>query len=238
MHALIAITLVAVLGSLWVRRDTWWSRWEAAASLTIALEGIALLLMAPRGADDLSLLLYRIVHLWNVQHLLGALCLIAALTAASSHVLVRLADPDQVRSLMRRHLAVPVWGGGTLMVLGNAIGDEGHHTNLLSAPVTHIWLAAYWVLLCGLVIYLSGYIARVALILRSDPRAKTTVDLYVAAAASALAGCVVQLAGVWTRTDLTVPAWFFGSLAVAVFAYGSARSWQAKAAWFTHQPVE
>lgn len=231
--AFIYTTLVVVLYSLWVRRDTWWSRWEVGASLTMLLQGTALVLMSPRAADELSLLLYRAVHLWNVQHLLGLICLICALAACVYHVMVRVADPDQVRSLMRRHLAIPLCGGVIALVVVFAIGDEGHHTNLLSAPVNHVWLASYWVLACGMVIYLSAYAARVTLILRSDPRAKTTVRLYLAAATLGVAGGLVQLANTWIRPDLTVWAWFCGCLSVAIFAYGSARSWQAKAAWFT-----
>lgn len=37
MSALIIITLAFVFCSLWIRRDTWRSRWEADASLNIAL---------------------------------------------------------------------------------------------------------------------------------------------------------------------------------------------------------
>ena len=35
--AFIGGAVAVAVYSLWVRRDTWWSRWEAAASLAIAL---------------------------------------------------------------------------------------------------------------------------------------------------------------------------------------------------------
>ncbi|HWF70323.1 MAG TPA: hypothetical protein VG187_12265 [Mycobacterium sp.] len=39
------VTLAAVFYSSWIRRDTWRSRWEADASLNIALQGCAVLLI-------------------------------------------------------------------------------------------------------------------------------------------------------------------------------------------------
>lgn len=236
--ACIVAALAVVLYSLWVRRDTWWSRWEAAATLTIALEGMALLLMSPWAATEFGPLLFRAVRLWNVPHLLGVICLIVALTASSYHVMVRLADPRQTRALLRRHLVIPMWTGVAAMVLVFVISDEEHHTNLPAAPVTDAWLALYWLLVCGLVIYLTGYVARLTLILRADPRARSTVRLYLVSAAFGVGACLSLLVGAWTGIDTTAPIWLCACLAVGVYAYGSARSWQAKAAWFVPVPQE
>ena len=38
VDALIVLTLLVSAYSCWVRRDTWWSRWEIGASLAIVLE--------------------------------------------------------------------------------------------------------------------------------------------------------------------------------------------------------
>lgn len=54
MSALIIITLAFVFSSLWIRRDTWRSRWEADASLNIALQGCAVLLMSPWASATLG----------------------------------------------------------------------------------------------------------------------------------------------------------------------------------------
>ncbi|WP_307856904.1 hypothetical protein [Mycolicibacter acidiphilus] len=219
--------------SLWIRRDTWWTRWEVGATMTIALEGVALLLTSPVLAAELSPLLHRAVWLWNVQHLLGVISLVLALTANSYHAMVRVADPDQVRALMRKHLRIPVWGGIAALTALFIVADEQHHSDLNSAPVTTTWLALYRLVACVLLMFLFGYAGRVTLILRSDARAKTTVRLYVASAACGVASCIALLVGTWTGADMTLPIWLSASLAVAVYAYGSARSWQAKAAWFT-----
>ncbi len=44
---LIVITLSCITWSLWIRRVTWGCRWEVAATLNIALQGLAVFLMSP-----------------------------------------------------------------------------------------------------------------------------------------------------------------------------------------------
>lgn len=52
--ALIVVTLAALLCSLWIRRYTWRSRWEAGATRNIALHGCAVLLMSHWAAAALD----------------------------------------------------------------------------------------------------------------------------------------------------------------------------------------
>ena len=44
---LLVITIACIGWSLWIRRVTWTCRWEVAATLNIALQGLAVLLMSP-----------------------------------------------------------------------------------------------------------------------------------------------------------------------------------------------
>ena len=44
LATLIAITLGCIGWSLWIRRVTWSCRWEVAATLNIALQGLAVIL--------------------------------------------------------------------------------------------------------------------------------------------------------------------------------------------------
>jgi hypothetical protein len=84
-----------------------------------------------------------------------------------------------------------------------------------------------------LLIYLLSYASRVLLILRADPRSTATVDLYLISAAFGVAANLIQMGTAWAGIDITLPVWFCACLAAIGFAYGSARSWQAKIAWFT-----
>jgi hypothetical protein len=230
--ALITATLAAIACSLWIRRDTWRSRLETGATLNIALQGCAFLLMSHWASGALGPSLYRIFGLWNVQHLLGHICWIFAVTAIIQHALRRLVNETHERGLLRKYVARPVWLGIPLLVAVFVIADEGHHLDLFAAHVSDVWLGIYWLVLGGLLIYLLGYAGRVLLILRADPRSTATVDRYLVAAGCWVGAHVIQIGTAWAGSDVTLPVWFCACLGAMNFAYGSARSWQAKVAWF------
>ena len=232
MSALIIVTLAAVFYSLWIRRDTWRSRWEADASLNIALQGCAVLLMAPWASETLGPPLHRIFGRWNVEDLLGHICLIAAVTAIIDHGLARLGDEHQWRRLFRRHIATPLWLGIPVLVAVFIVADEGYHPDLFAAHVSTVWCGAYWILLGILLVYLFGYAARVMLIVRKDPRSTATANLYLISAAFGAAATVIQVITAEAGIDITLPVWLCACLGAIGFAYGSARSWHAKVAWF------
>jgi hypothetical protein len=230
----IVATLAIIIYSSWIRRDTWWTRWEVAASLALVLEGCALLLMSPWGATAIGSVLHRGLGVWNVQQMLGHLCLIVAITANIHHMLVRLADPDQVRSIMRRQLMVPIGLGIALMVPSYLLADQEYHPDMFAAKNTDSWLIVYELVGCAVVLYLSAYVSRLMLTLRKDPRAKSTIDLYLVSMTFAAVACLIVVGSAWVDGDDASPAiWACICLSVGTFAYGSARSWLAKSAWFT-----
>lgn len=230
--ALITATLAVVVYSLWVRRHTWRSHWEVGASLGILLEGCALVLMSPWAATTLGPPLYRLTGLWNMQTMLGHVCAISALAAIISHVLVRLADGSQMRLLFRSRITTPVRLGLVLLVVTFIIADEEYHADMFSAAVNDFWLAAYWLVVGSLVIYLSGYGGRVLLILRADPRGTATAHTYLVSAMFGVLASALQMTTAWTTVDVTPAVWLCACLGVGIFAGGAARSWQAKVAWF------
>lgn len=231
--AFIIATLIVVLHSLWVRRDTWWTRWEASVTLALALEGCALVLMSPWAATELNPLVHRAVELWNVPEAVGHLCLVAAICANIDHALVRLAEPGQVHTIMRRQVTAPVALTVATMAVLFVKAHADYHRDLFSAAATNSWLTGYVLLGAALVLYLSGYVSRVILALRSDPRAKTTVDLYLASMVYASAACAVLVGSIWLHVDAGELIWACVCMSVGIFAYGSAKSWREKARWFT-----
>ena len=54
LTTLIAITLCCIAWSLWIRRVTWSSRWEVAATLNIALQGAGGVADVAIGVRDAS----------------------------------------------------------------------------------------------------------------------------------------------------------------------------------------
>ena len=233
MFALITATLAAIGYSLWVRRHTWRSRFEASASLNIALLGCALLLMSPWASAALGPRLHRIVGRWNAEDLFGHLCLIAAVTAIIHHGLTRHVNDSQAQGLFRRHTVTPVWLGVPLLVAVFIIADADYHPDLFPAHTGNLWLSTYWLVLGGTLTYLLSYAGRVLLILRADPRSTATVNIYLISAAFGVAAIMIPTSTGLAGVDVTLPVWLCACLGAAGFAYGSARSWHAKMAWFT-----
>src|SRR6478735_3967430 len=168
LATLIAITLGCIGWSLWIRRVTWSCRWEVAATLNIALQGLAVILMSPFASETLGHWLHALTGMWNLEDYIG----------------------NDARVYRSDFFEVP----------------------------TDFWLALYWLLLCGLLIYLLGYGARALLILRKDPRSRRIANVYLAASASGILACTV---------------WIFACGCGTGFALTSAQSWRIKTKWFT-----
>jgi hypothetical protein len=232
MSALISVTLVVVFLSLWIRRETWRSRWEADASLNIALQGLAVLLMSPWASETLGPPLHYAFGRWNVEDLLGHICLLIAAAAIIDHGLARLGEHGQWRDIFRRHITVPLLLGIPVLVAVFIAADEGYHSDLFPAHVSTAWFGAYWIVFGVLLVYVFGYAARVMLIVRKDPRSTVTATLYLISAAFGVAATVIQVVTAEAGIDITLPVWLCACLGAIGFAYGSARSWHAKVAWF------
>ncbi|BBY33441.1 hypothetical protein BST33_09635 [Mycolicibacter minnesotensis] len=231
--AFIVTTLVMVAYCLWVRRDTWRSRWEAGATFAIAMEGLGLLLLSPWAATELSPPLHTILGLWNTQQVLGWLCLLAGVLGNIYHMLVRLTDPAHVWPIMRRHLLIPVGLSLTVILVAFVNAERGFEPDLFARLTGDPWVTVIEATAAAIVLYLSGYVARLLLSLRHDHRARTTLGMYVAAMGFAVAGCVAAVFSIWTGHYVGPAIWACVCLSVATFAYGLARSWRAKNAWFT-----
>ncbi|MBS9535028.1 hypothetical protein KIH27_15670 [Mycobacterium sp. M1] len=236
MQVLVATTLLAVLGSLWIRRDTWRSWWEAGLTGSIMLQGCAVLCVSPWVSTVAGPTLHGVLGRWNVEHLLGHLCLIVAAAAIVYHCLTRLADPELLTAMFTRSVVAPLNLGIPLLVAAFLLADEEPHTDLFAAPVRSIWFGVYWLVLGVLLTYLLGYARRVLLALRSDPRSRATANIYLAGAGLGMAACAVQVATAWVGVDVSLPVWCCMCLGVMCFAYGSGRSWQARVDWFIRGP--
>ncbi len=99
LATLIAITLLCIMWSLWIRRVTWSCRWEVAATLNIALQGIAVLLMSPLASETLGQWLYSLTGKWNLEDYLGHDAYIVAASAVVYNTLGRL---EQDHAMHRR----------------------------------------------------------------------------------------------------------------------------------------
>lgn len=117
---LIAITLACVAWSLWIRSVTWSCRWEVAATLNIALQGTAMLLMSPRASETLGKLLPGLTGMWNLEDYIGHTAYIVGASTIVYNALGRLQDDSGIVActicvLSAYVIPLQTWDGGTLV---------------------------------------------------------------------------------------------------------------------------
>ena len=235
---LIAITLSCIAWSLWIRRVTWRCRWEVAATLNIALQGAAVLLMSPLAAETIGPVLHGLTGKWNLQAYLGHDCYIVAASAIVYNAIGRLGDDNKMQELFKQHVERPATLCIPLLLATFSIGNGAriYRADFFEVP-TDFWLSTYWLLLCGTLIYLLAYGSRALLILRKDPRSRRIANFYLAASASGILACVVRITTAYVKPlqvlDGGTMVWIFACSCGAGFALASAHSWRIKTKWFT-----
>lgn len=238
MVALLVVTLLCIAWSLWVRKATWRSRWEVAATLNIALQGGAILLMSPLASETAGHWLHSLTMCWNLEDYLGHDFYVVAASAIVYNTLGRLDPSHQLRRNFKQYVERPATICIPVLLatftLGN--GTRVYRDDFFTVP-TDDWLTIYWVVLCSLLIYLLGYSIRALTILREDPRSRKVATTYIYGCAFGILGCVIR-----TFTAF-IPAiqcncgsalvWISCCLCGGAFATSGAYSWIQKQRWFT-----
>lgn len=233
--AFISFTLITVCWSLWIRRVTWTRRMEVAATLNIALQGAAIFLMSPLASRTIGVWLHELTGWWNLEDLIGHDCDVVAASAIVYHLIIRL-DQEQLIRRFKLHielpatLCMPIMLG--LFMFSNGVGV--YHDDFFRVVVD--WtLAAYWLILCGTLIYLLGYsIYSLTPMWRDRPTIRTLCASYMVAAGIGLTACVVRMATTLLPPEMqdtaaaSLPVWFLACSCGSGFAAVSAYSWIEK----------
>ena len=241
LTALIAITLASIAWSLWIRRVTWHSRWEVAATLNIALQGCAVGLISPLASETVGVALHSITGEWNLQNYVGHDCYIVAASAIVYNAVGRLAEDDAIQRSFKQYVERPATLCIPLLLATFTLsrGSKTYARDFFSLP-TDFWLSVYWILLTATLAYLLLFGSRALLVLRKDPRSRHFANLYLVASASGIAACVVRmitaLIPVLQGPVGAALVWFFCCTCGASFALISAQSWRQKIRWF-QRPV-
>lgn len=239
LTALTTVTLACIAWSLWVRRLTWTSRWEVAATLNIALQGLAVLLMTPWASATVGHWLYNLTGMWNLEDYLAHDAYVVAASAVVYNAIGRLEDDGEFQRAFKVHVETPATLCIPLLLAAFSIGNGAalYHPDFFQVP-TDFWLNTYWLIMCATTIYLLAYGSKALLLLRLDERSRTVATVYLIAAGFGILTCVIRIV-----TAFVTPLQGFGaasSLAVwvpacacgALFAVMSAHSWKTKLKWF------
>ena len=235
---LIAITLGCIAWSLWIRRVTWSCRWEVAATLNIALQGFAVLMMSPWASETIGQVLYSLTGMWNLEDYIGHDAYIVAASAVVYNALGRLQDDHAMQLTFKQYVERPATLCIPLLLVTFSVGNGAkiYRPDFFEVP-TDFWLNLYWLLLCGTLIYLLGYGSRALLILRKDPRSRRIANVYLVASIAGITACVVRIVTAFVPALQAVEGgtlvWIFACMCGAGFALASAHSWRIKTKWFT-----
>jgi hypothetical protein len=241
LTALIIITLASIAWSLWIRRVTWHSRWEVAATLNIALQGCAVALISPLASETVGVALHNITGEWNLQNYVGHDCYIVAASAIVYNAVGRLAEDDTIQRSFTQWVERPATLCIPLLLATFTLsrGSKTYARDFFALP-TDFWLSVYWILLTATLAYLLLFGSRALLVLRKDPRSRRFANLYLVASASGVAACAVRMTTALIAplqgTPSTALVWFFSCTCGATFALISAQSWRQKIRWF-QRPV-
>lgn len=236
LASLIAITLGCIVWSLWVRRVTWSCRWEVAATLNIALQGCAVVLMSPAASETVGRTIHRLTGTWNLEDYIGHDCYIVAATAVVYNALGRLGDDHILQVKFREYIQRPATLCIPLLLAAFTAGNGAavYRPDFFDVP-TDFWLDVYWLLLCSMLAYLLIFASRALLVLRRDPRSRKIANIYLAASTAGVIACGVRIATALVdqlqAMDGSVLVWTFACIGGVVFAFGSAHSWRRRVRW-------
>jgi hypothetical protein len=235
---LITITLLCIAWSLWIRRVTWSCRWEVAATLNIALQGATVLLMSPFASETLGHWLHSLTGMWNLEDYIGHDMYVVAASAIVYNSLGRLHDDHAMQTTFKQYVERPATLCIPLLLATFSLGNGAaiYRPDFFEVR-TDFWLSAYWILLCGTLIYLLGYGSRALMILRKDPRSRKVANIYLAASVSGILACTVRIVTVLVPSLQPIEngtlVWVFACMCGAGFALTSAHSWRIKTKWFS-----
>lgn len=233
VSAVIALTLTSICCSLWIRRVTWHCRWEIAATLNLALQGAAVALMSPAASATLGVRIYTLTGLYNVEDYLAHMCYIVAASAVVYNAAGRLAlTRRDFQLLFKRHVELPLTFCIPVLLAAFVFSDAAdvYVSNFLRLQADR-WLNVYWLVLCGVGVYLWGFSARVLLVLREDERSRGIATAYLVACGFGVAACLVRVVTGVSPLDNDLGAvlvWVFAGGCGVVFAVAGARSWSSK----------
>ncbi|KPG13699.1 hypothetical protein [Mycobacteroides immunogenum] len=191
---LILITVATMCWSLWIRKMTWSVDWELAATINIALQCAAVILMSPWASETIGVWLHDLTGQYNLEDWLAHDLYIVAASAIVFNALGRFGS-DVVQSRFKRYVELPATLCIPLMfaTFTAGAGVEIYRADFFRVP-TDIWLTTYWFIMCGTLIYLLGYGWRALIPMWRTPGSRRLATLYFASTGAGIAACAARMA--------------------------------------------
>lgn len=235
MHAaLITFTVVTICWSLWIRRVTWTRRMEVAATLNIALQGVAVLLMSPLASRTVGVELHALTGCWNLEDLFAHDLYIVAASANVYHMLLRL-DQHQLTHRFKLHVELPATVSlpAMMALFTSSHGVQIYRDDFFRTPTD--WpLSVYWWVACGTLVYLLGYSICALVPMWREPSVRGLALAYMASAGAGALACVAGMVtavlpvAIQDTVAASLTIWVPACACGAGFAAIAAHSWLTK----------
>lgn len=227
----IIVALASIAIALWIRRFTWRNSHEIALTLSVALQGAALLCLLPATSETVGKVLHSWTGMWNLEDYLGHDLYVVAASSVVYHALWLLSSDDEIRADFKKYVEYPATLSMPIMLFlfTAGAGDDKYEADFFDATGT--FLTAYWAVMCGTIIYLLGYAVRALVVIARDPEYRAIAIIYAVAAWCGINCClarVISSAVPELKTDDNLAVWIWAALCGAGFALGAAGSWLIK----------
>ncbi|SKD92812.1 GP55 protein [Mycobacteroides abscessus subsp. massiliense] len=231
---LIIFTVSVFAWSLWIRRMTWTCKGQVAASLNIALQAFAVVLMSPWASVTVGEWLFEQTGQRNLEDLIAHDAYIVAASAIVYNAITRLKDEHR-QARFRMCVETPATLAIPLMFLTftSGAGVEGFHPDFFRVG-TDPWLTAYWLVMTGITTWLLAYGSRALIALRRDPASRFIATVYLWSAGAGILACLIRavtacIPGEFqTSVTASLMVWTPSCLCGIGFALMSAWTWRAR----------
>jgi hypothetical protein len=222
----VILALSAIAHCLWMRRFAWTCHYDRAATLSVAIQGVAILLMTPLIGVHIGVVLRWLIGLWHLHYLLAHLAFLAAGVCTVYHYLTRLGDDQSARDVFRVHVELPLTVAVPAMLVTFSLSKVNHQPAdfILSPP--DLWLKAYWIIGCSMGLWLITSALQCLLILRRARRHRLVADIYILACVAGLVVLTTQLSTAFIGgLRGSMAPLLAGCITATMFACGVTYSW-------------
>lgn len=233
-----AVVVAVVAWAVWVRRDTFQSRWDAPITVGAALYGLGAVLDSPWPA--ISAASHPFTGKYFLLLTLGHISYLAGSAIGLKSVYVRLLPDEELGPFMHTRVYPLVYGAAAIMVVSMVASPV---TNVM--PVAHPylttpdgWLTVYFLTYYLTMAALMGIAIYGGLQLRRDQSSRI-VDALIGAAVVGSLACLAALIGVLTGRAGFVAgvAWPVAYAATIAAAVTCAVSWRGREAALRGRPA-
>ncbi|OHT90986.1 hypothetical protein BKG71_25705, partial [Mycobacteroides chelonae] len=197
------------------------------------------ILMSPLASETIGHWLHDLTGHWNLEDWIAHDLYIVAASAIVFNALGRFGS-DVLQSRFKKYVELPA----TLCIpamfatFTAGAGVDIYRPDFFRVP-TDTWLTAYWLIMCGTLIYLLGYGWRALIPMWNTPGARKLAALYLTSTGAGIGACVARIvtallpARIQDTSEASIVVWVLACMCGAGFAWISAWMWRAHVRSFT-----